>query len=77
MGRHLPDVFPFQSGLKQRRALSPLFFNSASEDITYGQGNQEELELKGTHQLTVYPEDKHKYCKETNQSPCVYIMSMP
>jgi hypothetical protein len=30
-GKHLPDSFPIQNGLKQGFALSPLFFNFALE----------------------------------------------
>jgi hypothetical protein len=29
IGKHLSDDFPFQNGLKQGDALSPLFFNFA------------------------------------------------
>jgi hypothetical protein len=32
IGKHLPDHVPFQSGLKQRDALSPLLFNFALEN---------------------------------------------
>jgi hypothetical protein len=31
IGKHLPDSFPIQNGLKQGDALSPLLFNFALE----------------------------------------------
>jgi hypothetical protein len=31
VGKHLPDSFPIQNGLKQGNALSPLIFNFALE----------------------------------------------
>jgi hypothetical protein len=31
IGKHLPDNFPIQNGLKQRDALSPLLLNFALE----------------------------------------------
>jgi hypothetical protein len=49
---HLSDIFPTQNGLKQRDALSSLFFNVASENaIRKVQENQVGLKLNGTHQL--------------------------
>jgi hypothetical protein len=41
IGKHLPDSFSIQNGLKQRDAVSPLLFNSALEyAIRKVQGNQ-------------------------------------
>jgi hypothetical protein len=33
IGKHLSDSFPFQNGLKQRDALSPLLLNFALEYV--------------------------------------------
>jgi hypothetical protein len=50
--------FPISNGLKQGGALSPLFFNSASEYATNKvQENQVGLKLNGTHQLLAYADD--------------------
>jgi len=50
-------MFPITNGLKQGDALSPLFFNSASEyAIRRVQVNQDGLKLHGTLQLLVYAE---------------------
>jgi len=51
-------MFPIMNGLKQGDALSPLFFNYASQySIRRVQVNQDGLKLNGTHQLLVYADD--------------------
>ena len=50
VGKHLSDMFPFKSDLKQGDALSPLLFNFTLEDaIKRVQVNQNGLKLNGTH----------------------------
>jgi len=42
VGKHLSDMFPIKSGLKQGEALSPLLFNFALDNaIRWVQINQE------------------------------------
>jgi hypothetical protein len=54
----LSDNFPIQNCIKQGDALSPLFFNFASEyAIKKVQENRVGLKLNETHQLLVYGDD--------------------
>ena len=58
VGKNLSDMFPVRNGLKQGDALSPLFFNVASEyAIRSVQVNQEGLKLNDTHQLLANADD--------------------
>ena len=58
IGKNLSDMFPIRNGLKQGDALSPLFFNFASEyAIRRVQVNQDGLKLNATHQLLAYADD--------------------
>jgi hypothetical protein len=58
IGKHLPESFPIQNGLKQGDALSPLLLKFALEyAIRNAQKNQVGLKLNGTHQLLTYTDD--------------------
>ena len=58
VGKNVSDRFPIRNGLKQRDALSPLFFNVALEHtIRRVQVNQDGLKLSGAHQLLDYDDD--------------------
>jgi hypothetical protein len=58
IGKHLSDSFPIQNGLKQRDALSPLFFNFVLEYVIRKvQETQVGLKLSGTRQLQAYADD--------------------
>ena len=55
VGKHLYDIFPIKSDLKQGDALSPLFFNFASWcAITGIQVSQDGLKLNCAHWLLFY-----------------------
>jgi hypothetical protein len=50
IGKHLPDTFPTQNGLKQADALSSLLFYFGLEyAIEKVQENKEESQSNGTH----------------------------
>jgi hypothetical protein len=54
VGKHLSDMFPIKSDLKQRNALSPLPLNFALEyAIRRVQTIQDGLKLNGTRQVSV------------------------
>jgi hypothetical protein len=52
-GKHLPDNFPIQNGLKQGDALSPLLFNCGFEYANRKVQKNQGLKLYWTHQLLV------------------------
>jgi len=55
VGKHLSDMFPIKSDLKQGNALSPLPLNFALEyAIRWVQAIQDGLKLNGTRQVSVY-----------------------
>jgi hypothetical protein len=66
VGKHLSDMFPIKSVLKQGDAILPLIFNFALEyAIRRVCVNQKGLKVNGTHYL-VYADDinirqKHTY----------------
>jgi hypothetical protein len=66
----LSDKFLSKNGLKHGDALSPLLFNFALKYVNKKvQGNQEGLNLYGTHQLLAYADvnllgEENMYCKE-------------
>jgi hypothetical protein len=54
-GKNLSDEFPFQNGLKEGDALSPLLFSFGVEcAIQKIQENQKALEVNGIHQILIY-----------------------
>ena len=56
--KHLSDMFPIRTGLKQGDALLPLLFNFSLEyAIRKVQVNQDGLKLNCTHQFIVYADD--------------------
>jgi hypothetical protein len=58
IGTRLSDSFPFQNGLKQGDALSPLISNFPLEyAIRKVQENQVGLKFNWTHQLLAYADD--------------------
>ena len=56
--KHLSDIFPSKTGLKQGDALSPIAFQLYFTVCHYnGSGKLWGLKLNGTHQLLLYADD--------------------
>jgi hypothetical protein len=67
IGKHLPDSFPIQNGLKQGDTLSPPLFNFSLEyAIRKVQETQVGLKLNGTHQLLAYADDVNRMKDNTD-----------
>jgi len=60
VGRHLSDMFPIKTGLKQGDTLWSFLFKFALEYVIRRvQVNQDGLKLSGIHQFLVYADDVH------------------
>jgi hypothetical protein len=57
IGKHLPDSFPSQNGLKQEDASSLVFTFSLEYDIRTVQESHVVLHLNGLHKLLAYADD--------------------